>query len=104
MVFLGENIGFISNTEIWGWGWNSEAAFQGQAFTPTFIFQLAISFLSILSGPRMSGHRDLPATEDPKRQSPIMSELERALEMKMSFIVIQDAFREYLFARLCASL
>lgn len=49
----------------------------------------------------MRGRRDLPATAECKRQSPIMSELERALEM--SFTFIQDVFREHLFARLSAN-
>lgn len=55
----------------------------------------------MLPGPRMRGGRDLPATAHPKRQSPILSEVERALEM--SFTFIQDVFREHLFAKLYAN-
>ena len=43
-----------------------------------------------------SGQRDLPVPGNPKRQSPIMSELESALEMDLTFI--QCVFREHLLS------
>lgn len=44
------------------------------------------SVLSPLPDPCVGSERDLPVTGNPKRQIPIMSELERALEMNFTFI------------------
>lgn len=52
------------------------------------------SVLSLLPDPSMGSERDLPVTGNPKRQIPIMSEPERALEMNCTFI--QCVFREHL--------
>lgn len=87
IVFLGENIGLVSNTGSLPC-WNSEVASHGQAFVSASLLQLAV--LSVLP---KHGVRGVCPSQDPKGPSPIVAKLERALAM--NFTCIHCVFREH---------
>lgn len=86
MVFLGESIGLVSNTQ------NIPQAGTGRLLPKVKLLFLLLSVLqlvvlsSVLPGPSTGAQRDLLAAGDTKKQSPVMSELERALETSFMFI------------------
>ena len=84
---------FLEKTLVW-------LAVQGasHAGTVRFLPKVKLLFLPLTCSPVLpgSGQRDLPVPGNPKRQSPIMSELESALEMDLTFI--QCVFREHLLS------